>query len=537
MLIDLRQDPAAASAAESDICIIGSGAAGLTLARRLAERGRSVILLESGGLDFEQKTQDLYRGANVGMPYYDLDQSRLRFFGGTVAIWGGRCALLDEIDFRRREWVPHSGWPLTRDDLLPYYKQAHAMLDLGAFTYDEGVWAALGIADPGFDRKRIDVALWRFDELAERFAAGRARDLFDSPKVRVLLHANAVKLQADAGGGRIEHVEVRSLDGPLLQVRARRYVVACGAIENSRLLLASNDVEPDGIGNSRDQVGRFFMEHPAGRIASIDSPQPFELWATFKKRFMRDGPPLAPALRLGDETQEGERALNGIVTLKLQRDPKHGMTISNKLYQGIKHSLNPTRSGRALDHLYRGVRAWLQANIKETVARAKARAGKTSLYLITRGEQAPNPDSRVLLSTERDSLGHRRADLDWQLGELDKHSQRVLVRTFDAELRRLGKGSATPSAWLADPDPQWPIDPTIGNHPLANYHQMGGTRMSADPATGVVDADCRVHGYDNLYVAGSSVFPTGGWANPTLTIIALSLRLAEHLDSTAPGSP
>ena len=159
MLIDLRKEPSAASAAESDICIIGAGAAGLTLARRLAARGRSVTLLESGGLDFEQKTQDLYRGANVGMPYYDLDQSRLRFFGGTVAIWGGRCALLDPIDFRRREWVPYSGWPIAREALLPFYRQAHDMLELGAFNYDEDVWAALGVADPGFDPARIDVAL------------------------------------------------------------------------------------------------------------------------------------------------------------------------------------------------------------------------------------------------------------------------------------------------------------------------------------------------------------------------------------------
>ena len=532
MLIDLRKEPSAASAAESDICIIGAGAAGLTLARRLAARGRSVTLLESGGLDFEQKTQDLYRGANVGMPYYDLDQSRLRFFGGTVAIWGGRCALLDPIDFRRREWVPYSGWPIAREALLPFYRQAHDMLELGAFNYDEDVWAALGVTDPGFDPARIDVALWRFDELAERFAAARARDLFQSPNLRILLHANVVKLQADAEGRRIQHVDVRSLDGPLLQLRARRYVVACGAIENARLLLASNDVEQHGIGNAHDQLGRFFMEHPAGRIARIDTPHPFEMWSTLKKRFMRDGPPLAPALRLGDEAQAQERALNGIVTMKLQRDPKHGVTLGNKLYQGIKHSLNPTRSGRALDHIYRGVRAWLQVHVKETIARAKARAGKTSLYLITRGEQAPNPDSRVLLSDERDALGNPRANLDWRLGELDKHSQRVLVRVFDAELRRLGKGSATPSDWLADPNPQWPVDPTVGNHPLANYHQLGGTRMSDDPRNGVVDGDCRVHGYDNLYVAGSSVFPTGGWANPTMTIIALALRLAEHLDAS-----
>jgi choline dehydrogenase-like flavoprotein len=339
-------------------------------------------------------------------------------------------------------------------------------------------------------------------------------------------------VQADSDGRRIEHIEVRPLEGPSLKVRARRYILACGAIENSRLLLASNDVEPQGIGNKHDQVGRFFMEHPAGRIASISTPQPFEMWSTFRKRFMRDGTPLAPALRLGDETQERERALNGIVTLKLQRDPKLGPTISNRVYSNIKHSLDPTRSGRALDHIYRGLRGWLQRHVRDTVAKAKAKAGKTSLYLITRGEQAPNPDSRVLLSDERDAFGNPRANLDWRLGELDKHSQRVLVRTFDEELRRLGKGSATPNEWLSDPDPQWPIDLTVGNHPLANYHQMGGTRMSDDPATGVVDADCRVHGYDNLYVAGSSVFPTGGWANPTMTIIALALKLAEHLDST-----
>lgn len=531
MLIDLAKEPDAAGAEESDFCIIGSGAAGLTLARRLMEQGHTVTLLESGGLDFEQETQDLYRGANVGMPYYDLDQSRLRFFGGTVAIWGGRCALLDPIDFRRREWVPHSGWPITRDDLIPFYKSAHATLELGEFRYDEDVWRALGVPDPGLDPDRIDVALWRFDEVMERFAAGRARDLFDAPNIRVLLHANAVKLQAKADGGQIEHIEVQPLVGPVLKVRARQYVLACGAIENSRLLLASNDVEPKGIGNSSDQVGRFFMEHPAGRIARVDTPQPFEMWSTFRKRFVRNGPPLAPALRLGDATQEREQALNGIVTLKLQRDPKLGPTISNKLYQNIKHSMNPTRSGRALDHIYRGVRAWLQAHVRDTIARAKAKAGKTSIYLITRGEQAPNPDSRVLLSNERDTLGNPRADLQWKLGELDKHSQRVLVRTFDAELRRMGKGSATPSDWLADPDPQWPIDPTVGNHPLANYHQMGGTRMSNDPGSGVVDSDCRVHGYGNLYVAGSSVFPTGGWANPTLTIIAMALRLADHLDA------
>lgn len=530
MLIDLRKDPGAAAVA-SDVCIIGAGAAGITLARRLAQRGHAVCLLESGGLDFEQATQDLYRGANVGMPYYDLDQSRLRFFSGTVSIWGGRCALLNPIDFERRDWVPYSGWPIGRDDLDPYYRLANDQFELGNYNYENDIWSTLGIPPQEFDPDRIDACLWRFDEDIERFAASRARDLIDSPRVRILLHANAVKLQSGANARSIEHVEVRPLAGEPRQIRARHYVLACGGIENSRLLLASNDVETSGIGNRHDQVGRFFMEHPCGRIGKVDTPQPFEMWAAFQKRFMRSGPPLAPVLRLSDATQRREQALNSVATLKLQRDPSRGVALGNRIYQNLKHSIAPSRSGRALDHAYRAVRAWLHRGVRGPIERLRARAGITGLYLILRGEQAPNPESRVVLSSERDALGNHRADLAWRLTEADKHTARVFARTFDSELRRLGKGSLEHSGWLDVPGPQWPVDPTVGNHPMASYHHMGGTRMSADPRHGVVDADCRVHSYANLFVAGSSVFSTSGWANPTLTIVALALRLADHIDS------
>ncbi len=533
MLVDLARNPEAAGR-RFDVCVIGGGAAGVTLARALTRAGRQVCLAESGGLDFEERTQALYKGANVGMPYYDLEESRLRFFGGTVSIWGGRCALLDEIDFVRRDWVPHSGWPITRDMLMPWYRRAHDVFELGEFAYDDP-YRLVGIPDQGFDRARIETDLWRFDEANERFAAARARDLFDAPNLTILLHANAVRLQASDDAGSIEHVEVRSLGGQVARIEAEHYVLACGALENARLMLASDDVETAGIGNAHDQVGRFFMEHPCGRIAKVETTRPFDLWAAYQKRFMKAGPPLAPVLRLSDAVQESEGALNSIVTFKLQRPPEKGVALGNKLYHNLKHSLNPDKRGRALDHLYRGLRGWFHRVVREKIEAAMANSGMTGLYLIIRGEQAPNPESRVLLSAERDDLGERRADLSWQLSALDKHTARVFSHVFDKEMKRMGKGTVSPCDWIEEPGDHWPVDPTVGNHPIAGYHHIGGTRMSDDPKSGVVDADCRVHGYGNLHVAGSSVFATAGWANPTLTIVALALRLAERLDGELRG--
>lgn len=528
MLSDLRTEPDVLSR-PFDICIVGAGAAGIALCRQLKGKGHSLCLLESGGLDFEKATQQLYRGTNVGAEYYELEQSRLRFFGGTVAIWGGRCALLDPIDFERREWVPHSGWPFDRSELLPWYGRAHDMLDLGPFDYGGEEWQALRPGSPDFDTARIDAAIWRFDEMVERFTADRARDVIDAPDVHVVHHANVVHVQASTEANRIEHVVVRPLDGPKQKVRARHFIVATGGIENSRILLASRDIEPRGIGNARDQVGRYWMEHPNGRLGRVVTDDPFRLWSAYQKRFRKNGVPIAPVIRLGDETQRREQALNSAATLKLQSNPRSGVALGNRVYQDLKHSIDPGKTGRRLNHAYRGLRAWIHRNLRNRVESTRVSLGIRSLYLMIRGEQAPNPDSRILLGKERDPLGMPLARLDWRLSEIDKHGARVLARTFGSELERLGMGRIEPMPWLSEPGTAWPADPTVGNHPIGGYHHMGGTRMSASPSEGVVDADCRVHGYDNLYVAGSSVFPTGGWANPTLTILALSMRLGEHL--------
>lgn len=198
---------------EADVCVVGAGPAGITLARRLMTTPFTTCLVESGGADYEKRTQNLYAGANLGAPYYELDQARLRFFGGTLNIWGGRSCPLDEIDFEQREWVANSGWPFGRASLEPFYRRAQADLELGPYVYDERCWAELGLVPPALDPDRLRFGFWRFDMARSRFAFHRCRDLCDSRNIRLLCHANLVHIQAGPDAGRVEQLDLRSLTG------------------------------------------------------------------------------------------------------------------------------------------------------------------------------------------------------------------------------------------------------------------------------------------------------------------------------------
>lgn len=513
----------------SEVCIVGAGAAGIALARQLSRKGVSVCLLEGGGLDYERDTQSLYDGRNLGMDYYDLEDARLRFFGGTTNIWGGRCALLDPLDFSTRSWVAHSGWPIDSAELAPYLARVHEDLGLEEVRYGPEMWDELGETPPAFAPETLTTRFWRFDDLKERFSVRRCDDVVGNDNVHVLLHANVTRIQAAANAASIDHVDVRSLQGVRARVTARHYVLACGGIENARLLLAGDDVEKRGIGNAHDQVGRYFMEHPHGRAGRLSGAGAFALWAAFRKRIRWGKPDIAPVILASEAAQQREGILNTAMTIKLQRDPGRGVPWTRQIYQSLKHGMAPTRRGRGLWHLYRGYRSAAQRGLRMPVEWVRNKVGYTGVYFMIRGEQAPNPDSRVMLSQQRDALGMPKVDLHWQLSAIDKHTVRTMVRMLDDELTRLGIGALRASDWLDESGDAWPVDPTVGNHPIGGYHHMGATRMSADPHTGVVDSDCRVHGYANLYIAGSSVFATAGWANPTLTILALARRLGDHL--------
>lgn len=528
MLIDLEKSTDDVLL-EAEICIVGAGAAGVALARDMMKAGRDVCLLEAGGMDYEERTQSLFQGENVGMEYYDLDHSRLRFFGGTTNIWGGRSVPLDPIDFEKRDWVPHSGWPITLDDLQDYYRIAHDSLELGEYDYEAGNWEKLQLKPIAFDPEKITTRFWRFDDLAERFNSRRSDDLIDADNIRIVLHANTVGLRATENASAITCLDAQTLQGRKLEVKARHFVLACGAIENARLLLASNNVEANGIGNQYDQLGRYFMEHPHGRVAHIETQDPASFWALYRKRYPESGVPLAPALVLPPSLQQRLGVLNSAATFKLQKDPSHGATMSKRVYLNVKHNVSPTKSGRRLWQTWRGSQDWLQRHVSMPLLRFGVKVNRMGLYLMARAEQAPNPDSRVRLSAEKDALGCQRADLDWRLSALDKETMLQFGKTLEHEFDRLGLGKVTTYGWLEDGTPDWPVDASVGNHPIGGYHHMGTTRMSTSARNGVVDANCTVHGYDNLHIAGSSVFTTGGWANPTLTLLALTHRLGDHL--------
>jgi len=504
---------------EGDLCIVGAGAAGLSVALEWVGAPHSVLLLEGGGFDLEPAMQDLYRGEIVGQPYFPLQAARLHYFGGTTGHWSGFCSTYDAIDFEQRSWVPHSGWPIGREELDPFYARAHRLLDLGPYEYDAGAWARRDpeLAALPVDPRVVWTKMWHFSP-PTRFGTKYRDAIVGARNVHLYTHANVCEVEANDALTAVRGLRVRTLGGKELAVRARRYVLACSTIQNARLLLASNRQATAGLGNAHDLVGRYFMEHIEMPAAELVLAPPH---AARTKLYAFD---------FGRTKARGELALSAAV----QRE--HGILNGTA-------SLAPGALGEAVQSTFQflnpdvlaAMMAWEKggkvgppplASPNSPRADSARAAAPRFFHLATRQEQAPNPDSRVTLSAERDALGMPRVKLDWRLTELDKRSMRTFYELLGRELGRTGAGRVQIRGWLLDDERNWPAFLSGG------WHHMGTTRMHPDPARGVVDVNCRVHGLGNLYVAGAAVYPTAGAANPTLTLVALSLRLSDHLKTT-----
>jgi choline dehydrogenase-like flavoprotein len=515
---------------EGDVCIVGAGPAGISVARELIGNGARVWLLESGGRDVERRAQRLNRGLSVGYPIHLPHQSRVRAFGGTTRHWfapgdeSWAARPLDPIDFEVRPAIRYSGWPFDRFHLDPYYAHAQALCQLGPFDYDPGRWTDQPRTPPlPLPSGAVEITLFQhgiadFD--------GYYRELVRAPNVTLLLHASVVDLATGEDPGRVDRVEVRREDGSRCFVRARLVVLAAGGIENPRLLLLSRRVHRRGLGNDRDLVGRFFAERLSARTGFIVPaiPDLTGLVGFYDVHEAAPGVRVQGALRVRDAVQRERQLLNCAFFLATR-----SLSMTAEAVRSVATLVKARRRrplpAEVLGHL-RNVATGL--GDLGTFAHDHLRRpddARSAIVLRAQAEQAPNPDSRVTLGARRDRFGLPVARVDWRPTSSDRASIRATQEAVDTVLRATGLGHV--EFMLGDEHPPALLE--------GNFHHLGATRMHTDPSLGVVDADCRVHGVRNLYVAGSSVFPTYGCSNPTLTVVALALRLADHLKKQLAG--
>jgi len=527
MISDFRSAPDG-SKIETDLCIIGAGAAGIAIAHSLIATSLRVALVEAGGLKFDPDTQALYDGDVTGDPWgVELTRTRLRWFGGSTNEWGKGCIPLDHIDFVERSWVPSSGWPIQRQELTKYYEKARAFCAIPTFRFDDReLLHRVRPRLPVFDPKML-THCYAMLSFPGGFGKAYARSLKRAANIEVILHANLVELVPQESGRSVVRASIRTVDGRSGTIRARWYVLACGGIENARLLLLSDSVARSGLGNEHDVVGRYFMDHPNIHFGRLRPETGMALAAPYIKR-LRRRLPIWPVIRLSEELQKQDELLNGRFQFVLREEGEEpeGMQALRILKRGVRQGLLSWDMGRwayraAID--WRGVLPAVSRHIRGFPTSAAPRIDIEGFF-----EQAPNPVSRIGLSHRRDALGLRKVRLDWRLTDLDYYTYRAVSRHFVRELDGYFPRAIQLAEWLAAGQQKHAS-------PRGTAHHMGTTRMSNNPRLGVVDRNCRVHGVDNLYVAGSSVFPTSGWAFPTFTIIALALRLSEHIIQESRG--
>lgn len=454
-----------------DVCIVGAGPAGITLAMALARHNKRVALCEAGGFDLTQESQSCYRGDVVGDPYFPLDAARLRYFGGTSGHWGGWCHSLDPVVFEAKGRAsPLAHWPIKKRDLDPYLAPACVMVEVKPPAADRILSNQAGIRETFFSYS------------STRFGSRYRKEIIDSRAIELFLNANLTKVRAR--DGRVDSCEFRSYSGNTVNISAQNVVFAMGGIENSRQLLWHNIQNSGKLFAPSLPVGRYWMEHPHYSLgeALVDFKRSRE------RRFM--------------SLVAGEQLALGVLNCGLRLEPaSHG-----RMKRLIKEMV------------------CVAPELGERAAALADRNLLCGIKLRAAWEQEPVFGNHIALSpTKRDRFGVPLSMLYWRKGPLERKTIRSTVLQYNKYLNLRRFGRLKVDDWVVGRG-DYPTDDELGG-----FHHMGGARMAESPVHGVVDRNCRVFGTKNLYVAGSAVFPAGGASNPTLTIVQLSLRMADHL--------
>ena len=476
MLIDFNEASVNSLPKNADFCVVGSGPAGMTLALELDRYGRSVILLEGGAVGMSLDSQELYKADIIGDHYVPLDAARLRYLGGTSGHWGGWCMPLTEFAFQKKPDFQDACWPIQKKDLDPFLERASSVLDVRLPKSDVVLDSEFGITEFSISLSKV------------RFGQRYREALNSSKNITCVINANLTGLKTNSQ--RVLSVTATNFSGQSATLRAKHFILAMGGIENSRMLMWCNHQASGRLVDPRAPLGRYWMEHPSYLVghALVDFKIPKsdyyipQLLLRFTDAVIRKLSMLECAIELQEISSVGTKGLLKDLACVA---PKIGEWAASLAQKNIV-------CGAAL------VAGW---------------------------EQEPLWSNHVKLSeTKRDRFGVPMVELHWKKSERDRLTLQKGLTHFNDYLMTKNRGRIRAEDWVFAKD-GYPIRGDDG----VSYHHMGGTRMADSVEKGVVDSNCRVYGQDNLYVAGSSVFPSGGDANPTLTIVQLSLRLAEHL--------
>ena len=480
---------------QASICIIGGGPAAITAGKLLAEKGIDVVALESGDTNYTVEAQNLNAGVTEGSflkkpnPDY-LSKARLRYLGGTANHWEGWTRPFDSIDFQTREWISESGWPIEYDEFRKYFDKAAS--DLGFSDFQNLDKRKIGkdilIKDSKFETVNFQMIPIRFQEFYKDFITVNSN-------FKIYYNATTTEIIPDITGKTIQSVIVKNLKGKTVNVYAEKFILAAGGIENPRILLCSRSIHKNGIGNDKDLVGRYFADHPhmsAGLIIVYPGNKISKELYSITALTSKDHEVLG-VIGILDKTINKHKLLNASIEIKQSSWQKLPSEVQGQMLAFAK-----------IDKIRKRI------NNVDNIS-------KFSVYrAYLRAEQTPNRESRVTLLDEKDALGMQKVKLDWRINNIDAESYRKALKLFGNEIAQAGFGRF----WI-NYDGLWPKDSRGG------YHHMGTTRMSNDPNKGVVDSNCKVHGIDNLFIAGSSVFPTYSAWNPTVNFLALVYRLIE----------
>jgi choline dehydrogenase-like flavoprotein len=517
-----------ASLLDCEICIIGTGPAGSTIARELSGTGLRILVLESGGLRRQKHADELNEIENVGRPrVLDQWEVRNRILGGSSYTWSGRCAPFDEIDFQRRDWIPCSGWPFDLEHLTPYLERTAPYLGLGTGTgFSDGrFWKLAGRTPPDGDPdpQYLLPFFWQAsrDETSRRdfmrFGRHLQRHLGDN--VTLFTNATVLRVHTNEAVTAAASVDVAAVSGTTRRITAKAVVLCAGGIENARLLLSSNDRMAAGLGNQNDLVGRFLMDHPRGTVGYFPrmSRRVQKRFGSYKVSSASGDNMYRRGLRLSPEIQQKESLVNCSAFLRdviAQDDP----------WEAFTRVLN--RSGNVRGNIARiaaGPHFFTRALHNYFITRNSMPHKLERLELVCMCEQVPDPQSRVTLSDKQDRFGMQLSRIDWRTHEMEARTVRRMAQLVAAYFASLGLEVPVLGRWVEEGE-GFPEDSF-----LDVAHPTGTTRMADDARAGVVDRNCEVHGIFGLYIAGSSVFPTAGHCNPTQMIVALALRLADTL--------